>query len=281
MMDFIHELYMNDNFTLYLTIILVILIIAFVLVFFLGKKDEKLEETKRLQKIELDAFKKEEESPSKLEVKEDAIKTNIDPKEGTKEEIKPIETVSEDVTVTEFKPKIDEPEEIELPKEVERPVVAKTIFTDHEEEESPISINDLEKINIDEKDEQLATGLNTLESIKNEFDNISIPEVKENPKEIEKPIFKPSPQIFSSVFVNKNEENMNNNNEEEKITKIENEKPANADAFKTFIIKDDDEDMDLPTLKKDEEEPKTLISEKKEEQSSLLEDVNGETYELK
>ena len=88
MKDFIYELYQNDNFTLYLTIALVILIILFVIVFFFGKKDEKLEETKRLQKIELDTFKKEEEAPAKLEVKEEPI-----PQE--KEEIKQIETVNE------------------------------------------------------------------------------------------------------------------------------------------------------------------------------------------
>ena len=96
MKDFIYELYQNDNFTLYLTIALVILIILFVIVFFFGKKDEKLEETKRLQKIELDTFKKEEEAPAKLEVKEET-------KPQEKEEIKPIETVNEEVTVTEFK----------------------------------------------------------------------------------------------------------------------------------------------------------------------------------
>ena len=46
MKDFIYGLYQNDNFTLILVIALVILIIAFVLVWFLGKKDQKLEETK-------------------------------------------------------------------------------------------------------------------------------------------------------------------------------------------------------------------------------------------
>ena len=52
-MDFIYELYQNDNFVIYLTIALVILIILFVVVLFLGKRDKKLEETRKLQKIEL------------------------------------------------------------------------------------------------------------------------------------------------------------------------------------------------------------------------------------
>ena len=69
MMDFIYDLYQNDNFVLYLTIALVILVILFVVVLFFGKKDQKLEETKRLQKIELDnAFKEEKELPEKIEV---------------------------------------------------------------------------------------------------------------------------------------------------------------------------------------------------------------------
>lgn len=272
MKDFIYELYQNDNFTLYLTIALVILIILFVIVFFFGKKDEKLEETKRLQKIELDTFKKEEETPAKLEVKEET-------KPQEKEEIKPIETVNEEVTVTEFKPSFeDTEEEIELPKENTEVKVSKPLFSDHEEEESPISISELPEIKLDEKDEQLESGLSNLEAIKNEFDKIDIPKVKE-----EKPIFKPSPQIFSSVFVNKQEENKNNNNEEEVVTKLPEKEEKTEPLIKTFIIEDEDEDddMDLPTLKKDEEEQKPLISEGTNETKSLLDDVNGEVYELK
>ena len=68
MMDFIYELYQNDNFVLYLTIALVILIILFVLVLIFGKRDQKLEETRKLQKIEVDnAFKEEKKDPVKLE----------------------------------------------------------------------------------------------------------------------------------------------------------------------------------------------------------------------
>ena len=88
MMDFIYELYQNDNFVLYLTIALVILIILFVLVLIFGKRDQKLEETKRLQKIDVDAFK--EEQP-KEEVKVEVPTPEI------KEEVKPVEVNSEDV----------------------------------------------------------------------------------------------------------------------------------------------------------------------------------------
>ena len=72
MMDFIYELYQNDNFVLYLTIALVILIVLFVLVLIFGKRDQKLEETKRLQKIDVDAFKEEKnDEVAKVEVKEE------------------------------------------------------------------------------------------------------------------------------------------------------------------------------------------------------------------
>ena len=67
-MEFIKNLYNSDNFTLYLTIALIVLVILFFVVLIFGKKDQ-LEETKRLQKIETDdAFKKE---PVKVEVKEE------------------------------------------------------------------------------------------------------------------------------------------------------------------------------------------------------------------
>ncbi len=275
MKDFIYELYQNDNFTLWLTIALVVLIILFVIVYFFGKKDEKLEETRRLQKIELDAFKKEEENSKKIEVKEE-------PKIEEKEEIRPIEVVNEEVNVTEFKPSIeDTEEEIELPKVNVESRASKPLFSDHEEEESPISINELPEIKIDEKDEQIESGLSNLEAIKNEFNNIDIPEIKEEIVPEQKPVFKSSPQIFSSVFVNKKDENISNNNTEEVVTKIEEKEEKSEPLIKTFIIEDDDDEMDLPTLKKDEESVKPLVSDENDKKSSLLDDVNGEIYELK
>ena len=214
MKDFIYGLYQNDNFTLILVIALVVLIIAFVVVYFFGKKDQRLEETKRLQKIELDAFKQEEKAPEKVEVKE---------------------TVNEDVNVTEFIPDIKEEieEEVNIPLKKEEEV--KPLFKDHEEEEKPISIN--------------------------------VPEVKE---EVEKPVFKPSPQIFSSVFVDKKEENIVSNNEEEHVTEIKKkEKPMDAKLFSIINDEDEDEDdIELPSLKN-------------EETTNDLDKINGEVYNLK
>lgn len=251
MKDFIYGLYQNDNFTLILVIALVVLIIAFVVVYFFGKKDQKLEETKRLQKIELDAFKQEEKVPEKVEVKEELKK---------EDEVK--ETINEDVNVTEFIPDVKEEieEEVNIPLKKEEEV--KPLFKDHEEEEKPISINELSS---DLEDEKLENDLSSLESIKNEFNSINIPEVKE---EIEKTVFKPSPQIFSSVFVDKKEENIVSNNEEEHVTEIKKEqKPMDAKLF-SIIDDEDEEDIELPSLKN-------------EEVTNDLDKINGEVYNLK
>lgn len=251
MKDFIYGLYQNDNFTLILVIALVVLIIAFVVVYFFGKKDQKLEETKRLQKVELDAFKQEEKAPEKVEVKEELKK---------EDEVK--ETINEGVNVTEFIPDVKEEieEEVNIPLKKEEEV--KPLFKDHEEEEKPISINELSS---DLEDEKLENDLSSLESIKNEFNSINIPEVKE---EMEKPVFKPSPQIFSSVFVDKKEENIVSNNEEEHVTEIKKEqKPMDAKLF-SIIDDEDEEDIELPSLKN-------------EEVTNDLDKINGEVYNLK
>lgn len=251
MKDFIYGLYQNDNFTLILVIALVVLIIAFVVVYFFGKKDQKLEETKRLQKIELDAFKQEENVPEKVEVKEELKK---------EDEVK--EAINEDVNVTEFIPDVKEEieEEVNIPLKKEENV--RQLFKDHEEEEKPISINELSS---DLEDEKLENDLSSLESIKNEFNSINIPEVKE---EMEKPVFKPSPQIFSSVFVDKKEENIVSNNEEEHVTEIKKEqKPIDAKLF-SIIDDEDEEDIELPSLKN-------------EEVTNDLDKINGEVYNLK
>ena len=264
-MDFIYELYKSDNFVMILSIVLVVLVLLFVLVFIFGKKDQKLEETKRLQKLEMDTFKKEKDNDDvKLEVPVSESVVPVAPVEVRTEptpieEEKPIG--NEDANMVVFEPE-EKPSIIPLEDEVENkiPVMPKPLFSDNEEEESPISINDLPVLN--EEDKKMESGLNTLESIKNEFNSIDIPEVKE-----EKPIFKPSPQIFSSVFVDKKEENIVSNNEEKSTTKIEKEevKPTNNKMFS--IIDDEDEEVELPSLKTEEE--------------SKIDNLNGEVYEIK
>ena len=271
MMDFIYELYQNDNFVLYLTIALVILIVLFVLVLIFGKRDQKLEETKRLQKIDVDAFKEEnKDEVNKVEVKEELKENGTleskEDKENIKEEkvneevkspksifddtvVLPVlnkEENKEDVEVTTFEPKVEESKEdvtVETKNEIVKP-----LLSDSEEEDKPIK---LDEINFD--DLSIEKDLDELENIKNEFNSIKIPEVKEIKEEKvvernETKPFKPSPQVFSSVFVKKNEEDV----KEEKVNEEVKVEEKKDDVIKTtlFSIQDEDEDtIELPPLK--------------------------------
>ena len=304
MMDFIYELYQNDNFVLYLTIALVILIVLFVLVLIFGKRDQKLEETKRLQKIDVDAFKEEKKNEVKVEVpakEPEEIKT--EKVEEVKEEIKPVTTeepkvaksifddtqvlpiadkvenraADEEIKVTTFEPiKVEEKQEEPVVEEANNKEVNKPLI-DIEEESKPINIKELDEINFD--DINLEKDLGELENIKNEFDSIKIPEVKEvkEEKKEEKVIernetkpFKPSPQVFSSVFVKKEEPVVEEVKEEIKTE----EKPK----VNLFSIQDDEEEIELPPLKSTEEKKEET---KEEVKTFSFDDISGETYNIK
>ena len=286
MKDFIFNLYQNDNFVIYLTIALIVLIILFVIVLFFGKRDQKLEETKRLQKLELDTFK-EEENVKKVEVEEKQVDNNSQNKEDvSNEEVVPtLKNDNSNINVTTFEPKediksVDEKEEIVSKvetKEKEKPVIKPLIDSD---ESKPISLNELDSIKFDDK--ELEKELDELENIKKEFNNIKIPEldslkVKETPIENKEPKpYKAGPQVFSSVFVNNDEE------KEEIVPKTETkveEKPvvkSEPSKVSLFSIEDDASDMELPSLKdttpkKEENELKTIN----------FDDISGETYNIK
>lgn len=282
MKDFIYNLYSNDNFTVILTIILVILVIAFFIVLFFGKKDKKLQETQRLQKLN-DAFK-EEKTEEKVEVAKDEIKEeNKDsvvivkpmdepPFEGMAEEVK-TEPMSEEpkVEVPPVKPieeikvaPVEEKEEVKLEEEKPQPLVEEP-KTDSIPEPSDVTVKefnpnedmpDVKDFHFDELSASLEKELTALENIKNEFNNINVEKEekvelpKENKEEIELPKIeekkeKSSPQVFSSVFVKK-----------ESI--------------------EDTAEFDLPTLK---EEKKPEV-ETKEEKGFSFNDIEGESYNL-
>ena len=135
MKDFIQNLYSNPNFPLYLGIVIIVLLITFFVVYMLGKKDkERLEETKKLDTVENNAFS-EVSMPTSVETpkvepvvtQENVPVTN----EAVKEEIKPvipeqpmIEPIKEEVVA----PVINEEPIINTPevKKVE-PVIEKTV----------------------------------------------------------------------------------------------------------------------------------------------------------
>ncbi len=284
MMDFIYDLYQNDNFVLYLTIALVILVILFVVVLFFGKKDQKLEETKRLQKIELDnAFKEENTEPTKVEaseVKEEKPKVEEElPKKSIFDETSSIplvkEEVSEDV-------KIEEPQNVEVttfePKIEEKPKVEEKMVSLVEEEDKPLFMpnSDIDDIGKD---------LSELEKLKEEFKSIDLPKEESKPifsdedvipsrldrkveeKEIpsrlnnknEEKKYKPS-AVFSSVFVN---------NKEEQTVKEEIKPEVKEEPKKVSLFTIEDDDLELPTLKKDEKK-----------KGPNIDNITGETYNI-
>ena len=284
MMDFIYDLYQNDNFVLYLTIALVILVILFVVVLFFGKKDQKLEETKRLQKIELDnAFKEENTEPTKVEaseVKEEKPKVEEElPKKSIFDETSSIplvkEEVSEDV-------KIEEPQNVEVttfePKIEEKPKVEEKMVSLVEEEDKPLFMpnSDIDDIGKD---------LSELEKLKEEFRSMDLPKEESKPifsdedvipsrldrkveeKEIpsrlnnknEEKKYKPS-AVFSSVFVN---------NKEEQTVKEEIKPEVKEEPKKVSLFTIEDDDLELPTLKKDEKK-----------KGPNIDNITGETYNI-
>lgn len=73
MKDFLLNLYSNDNFVLYLTVSLCVLIMLFVIVFVFGKNEpKKKKEVKTSNKPVTDTFK-EEEKTDKIEIKKDKL----------------------------------------------------------------------------------------------------------------------------------------------------------------------------------------------------------------
>ncbi len=167
-MDFIYELYKNDNFTTYLLIALVVLVVLFIVVLIFGKKDQKLEETKRLQKIDVDAFKEEKKEPEKVEVVKEEV--NIPEEKEPAIELPQIKT-EEEIHVTDFEPDVENEE-------------LSSLLTDNEP-----------TIKFDE--EGLENDLQEIEKLKNEFTSIELPKVETT---TEKTISKSNQEVFSSVY---------------------------------------------------------------------------------
>ncbi len=258
MKDFIYNLYSSDNFTLYLTIALVVLIILFFIVLFFGKKDKKLQETQKLQKV-ADGFK-EEKTEQKVEVtaekKDDTVlvKPMDEPAFDDLSEIAtqttPVEAVSEKTMVAPTVESEEKLEEVVKEEDVITEPANVEVTTMEPEGEMKEDVN-IPELHFDELSASLEKELTDLENIKNEFQNITLPEIEkqEEPKEEVKK--EPevnrnnNPQIFSSVFVN---------------PKAPEENTA---------------EFELPTLKKTE-----VKEENQTENNFDLADIKGETYDL-
>lgn len=253
--NFLNNLYSYDNFGIYLIIAIVILVILFFLILFFGKKDKKnreLEETKRLQKLNPDLFKLDDEKDKVESIQENKIE---------EEEIKPI--INEEESIIDNGPTIID-ENISENNEVEeiKPILTK-------EEEKPLVIEE-EPIKIKEKKEEELPEIpaynpseiaKEVEEIKEE--NKEVEHIDEPEEKVEK-ITTPNVEVFSSVYVPK-----------EEIPKVEEEK---------LVIDNEDDEFELPALKTDEEEELISEPQKQKENNSFssvdLDSIAGESYNI-
>ena len=253
--NFLNNLYSYDNFGIYLIIAIVILVILFFLILFFGKKDKKnreLEETKRLQKLNPDLFKLDDEKDKVESIQENKIE---------EEEIKPI--INEEESIIDNGPTIinenisenNEAEEIKpiLTKEEEKPLVI---------EEEPLIIKEKKEEELPEipayNPSEIAKEVEEIKEENKEVEHINEPEEK-----VEKTTT-PNVEVFSSVYVPK-----------EEIPKDEEEK---------LVIDNDDDEFELPALKTDEEEELISEPQKQKENNSFssvdLDSIAGESYNI-
>ena len=253
--NFLNNLYSYDNFGIYLIIAIVILVILFFLILFFGKKDKKnreLEETKRLQKLNPDLFKLDDEKDKVESIQENKIE---------EEEIKPI--INEEESIIDNGPTIID-ENISENNEAEeiKPILTK-------EEEKPLVIEEEPLIIEEKKEEELPEipAYNPSEIAK------EVEEIKEEIKEVEhiddpeekvEKTTTPNVEVFSSVYVPK-----------EEFPKVEEEK---------LVIDNEDDEFELPALKTDEEEELISEPQKQKENNSFssvdLDSIAGESYNI-
>ncbi len=274
MEDFLNRLYSYEYFGTYLMISIAVLILLFVIILFFGKKDQKnreIEETKKLQQIKSEDAFKEEENLSKVEVEdikepvkeenpsvnepvivpsieEEPLVSEVDtlPNIPTANEIEnlttSIETVSELENNNLEKPILNAIPNIEEEKVSEGPVL-------EPEEELPLVFDSSDAPQIPEfnLDEIISSTVDTnnIEPAKEEIDSLTMemPKIEEAPKPKE---------VFSSVFVEETPK--------EEVKEIK---------------KDDEEDFELPTLKKEKVEVPEEI------ELPNLNDLSGESYNIK
>lgn len=232
MSNFLNTLFSNENFPIYLGIIIVILVIAFCVVLFLGKKDQKkIEQTQKLQKISDDAFKEttevqkvelDDKEEEKIDIEEQFIafpKMPDEKVEDIKEEstdeliIESNNTVSENV----------EPEEnVLLTEESSEDELYDYLLEEKEENsDETLDLLDIELphfdvldekediVNYSELESSLERELNEVEYLKNNNSDIIVPasEIKAIIDDIkEEPLFIEDKEEFEGTHNNVFEE---------------------------------------------------------------------------
>ncbi len=280
MMDFLENLFNYEYFGPILFAVIAILIVLFFIILFFGKKDEKeriLEETRKLELANLNAFKEQEEEPTKIEIPKEELKSFDEINENEKqfeevqspieiEEKKLEETVELDTPVltptTEIPLVINSDEKTkednminDIPSvpefKIEPSIPTDIPKYDFEELAKSISkeLDEIERINILNKEEikEEAKEDDILPEIKIQESQVEVTPIKEIKK------FKPSP-VFSSVFVNQKEnivgEDMPKSQavEEEKKEELQQiETPASQEISKDF--ENNEKGIDFSVLK--------------------------------
>lgn len=284
MMDFLDNLFSYEYFGPILFAVIAILIVLFFIILFFGKKEEKeriLEETRRLELANLNAFKEESEEETKIEIKE---KEELKPSVEIEEEKEKIPTVEKE-DKNEIEEEKQNEESVELDTPILEPISELPLITEVEAEsiedkdDEEISLDshftiepsiptNLPKYDFEELANSISRELEEIEKISN-LKNEETKEEKVEPelkiqeaqvevtpiKEIKK--FKPSP-VFSSVFVPKTEESI-----EEKSKVVENE------------VKEEIKPVEIPILKQEvKHEEKPVYQDVKEAVKALEKSAN-------
>ena len=192
MTNFLNNLYNNEHFVLYLSIAIGVLVVLFIIVYFCGRKDQKLEETRKIKLESLKGFKEENKEitdDKKLEVENPLIVED-------ETEILPVindeDKQPNEVTTTVFEPINDESSQKNIKEDtkIEEPTIEIIPFQEDKEE-----YNDPKMAQIDN---DLEKELSDLAKIKDEFYKMDV----DNNSDVS------DQQFFSSVYVN-NENNHN------------------------------------------------------------------------
>ncbi len=290
--SFLIKLYSNEYFIYGLIGTIVLLIILFLIVLFFGKKDEKkrkLEATRELEKQDLNAFK--ETSPVvnvQTPVVENKVVENVIV-ENKPQEITPIiepvveqKVVEEPVNIVVEQPVINEPvieaQPIEMPS-VE-PII-EPVGYQASKVDIPVETNVEPEFNFnfDKLANSIDQEIRDIE-VKTEKQVIEQPRVEPVIKEenvtlnvgISSPrVAEPSPNLFSSVYVNK-EENVSERKQFE-MPKINNEVEVEKNTVPSV---DELKNIALKNIEMNNENNKEF-----ETKVNVFPDLTGETYDIK
>lgn len=305
-----NSLYEINNFTTYILIAIGVLVVLFFLILFLGKKDQKIEETKRLEKLRLekamleskmaepiepitkkeliDPIKKQEDVDILIASPVKEVPKTIEQEELPKAPISPILepvenkeiVIPEDVNVFEFTPekeKYTAKEEIktfeEEPIKLEIPEEKETPLIKVVEPKKPIEIFEDSVTKDKEAIKQPSEEPTEKSEIKlTEFSFDDFESTYNDEEEVKS--FKPS-QVFSSVFID--------NEAEEKKEKVKEDKPESTIRI-VEKAKEEDQLKETEPVKEEFELPKLRddsvieVTPKKENKGFSLDSLPVETY---